>query len=305
LWRREVEALKPNFIILLGGKAVEAFFGDRSQPITSDLSIGRWSRTCVPDVKTNAWIISLYHPAYIKRNPDFESKFRLDLKWGLDQLKREPPTFLDWREFVIKVTTFDELMDLFADILNFKPPIIIDYETSSLRPYIKGHHIWSMSVYPLFDEEENDEIIKQGNPYSYSFPYSYPNHWTAQEFERITIGWKRILADPEIFKIAQSIQFEEIWNRRIFKQPAQGWIHDTMVCSHLINEHRKFTSLDFQVFINWGYEYGENITPFKSDDENGFNHMHEIPRPQLLEYGGLDGLFEGMLYQKQVEIIGG
>lgn len=299
-WKQEIKDLKPRFIILFGAKAVEAFFNDHSPPITSDLSIGRWYKTCIPDKQTMAWVISLYHPSYAVRNPDFEVKFKQDLAWALNQLKRELPTFPDWKEFVVKITNYNDLISLFQDILKFKPPTVIDYETSGIRPYAKGHHIWSASIYPMFNEED----IEGGNLYSYAFPLSYPNHWNTNQLVQIENEFKKILADPKILKIAQSIRFEEIWSRRILKQPVQGWIHDTMICSHVIYEHRKFTGLDFQVFINWGYEYGEEIASFKNLTETGFTRMHEIPLHKLLEYNGLDSLFEGMLYQKQMETIG-
>jgi uracil-DNA glycosylase family 4 len=290
-WRTDITDKKPKFIFLFGGKAVEAFYGDRGHSITSDLSIGRWVRTCVPDVKTEAWIVSLYHPSFAIRTPDAKVRFKKDVKWGLEQLDRKPPEFPDWKKQVAIITRFDDLWKLFQRIEAHRLPIVIDYETSGLRPYKSGHHVWSASIY--------------FNRKAYSFPYSYPNHWTADQFEKIEGCFKKILADPEVPKIAQSIQMEDSWSRRVIGQPVIGWLHDTMVCSHVINEHRKFTGLDFQTFINWGYEYGENIAPFKNLDETtGFNRMHEVPLLELLEYNGLDSLFAGMLFERQVRIIG-
>jgi DNA polymerase len=291
-WRKDIADKKPKFIFLLGAKAVESFYSDRGHSITSDLSIGRWNKTCVPDVKTGTWVVSLYHPSFAVRTPDFKVRFKKDLKWALEKLKDPSPGFPDWKRDVIPIISFDPLWDLFNKVVAAKLPIVIDYEASGLRPYNAGHHVWSTAIH--------------FNHKAYAFPYSYPNHWREDQFKEIEGFWKKILADPDVPKIAQYIQFEECWNRRVIGQPAQGWLHDTMVCSHIINEHRKFTGLDFQVFINWGYEYGENITPFKTYDEaTGFNRMHEVPLPELLEYNGLDALFTGMLMQKQVEIING
>lgn len=290
LWKGEVEGLKPQSILLLGAKAIEAYFGDCSHPISSDLSMGRWAGQCIPDSHTGAWVICLYHPSFAVRTPDFLPRFKRDLKWGLEQLEREPPKFIDWTKKIIPITKFELVIELFKNILKRKPSIVIDYETSGIRPYKPGHHIWSIGVYLIGDE------------IAYAFPYSYPNHWTEKQFKDIEHLFISILVDEEIPKIAQSIQFEESWSRRVIGVPVQGWLHDTMVCSHILNEHRKFTGLDFQVFINFGYEYGEEITPYKNVVVGtDFNRIHEVPLKDLLLYNGLDALFEGMLYQKQVE----
>lgn len=290
LWRKDIATLKPKYIFLLGAKAIEAFFQYRSHPISSDLSMGRWASQCIPDSVTGAWVICLYHPSFAVRNPDFENKFDIDLEWGLRQLERKPPEFPDWTKNVLPVTKFELVMGLLEDILETDTPIVIDYETSGIRPYAPGHHIWSIGIYLI------------GDDCAYSFPYQYPNHWKIEQLADINGAWCDILQHPNIPKIAQSIQMEESWGRRIVGAKTLGWLHDTMVCSHVLNEHRKITSLDFQVFVNWGYEYGEEITPFKkARNEEGFNRMHEVPLLKLLEYNGLDTLFTGMLEQKQVE----
>jgi len=296
-WRKNVEEINPRIIFLFGAKAVEAFFMGRSHPITSDLSIGRWNRQCIPDVQTGAWIIPLYHPSFAVRNVDFKPKFKQGLKWGLEQLKRESPEFMDWKKFCKPLTDFKEVIYFLRSILERQSEIeiAIDYETSGLRPYKQGHHIWTIGVSLIELEWPN---------YGYSFPYSYPNHWSDKQFDSIESLWKSILSEPKIPKVAQNIQMEESWGRRIVGVETQNWIHDTMICSHIINEHRKFTGLDFQVFINWGYEYGDDISPFKKPNEDGFNRMHEVPLKQLLEYNTSDALFTGMLYERQVEIIG-
>lgn len=291
LWRKEMDTLKPKFIFLLGAKAVEIFYGNQTFPITSDLSIGRWARTCVPHPKIGAWVISLYHPSFFVRSPEHKPRFIRDLEWGIQQLKREPPQDIDWKERTIQVVKHELVVELLQNFAKNNTPIAIDYETSGLRPYKEGHHIWSIGIYRI------------GDTHSYAFPYSYPNHWSEEEFKKIESLMQKILSNPMIPKIAQAIQMEEAWSRRIIGTPVQGWVHDTMICSHIINEHRKFTSLDFQVFINWGFEYGEDMTLSKKADVSGFNHMHKVPLKSLLQYNALDSLFTGLLHLRQKEII--
>ncbi len=290
-WRKDIETLNPSFIFLLGATAVEAFFQHHSHPISSDLSMGRWSGQCIPDRGTCAWVICLYHPSFAVRNPDFEPKFKRDLGWGLEQLKRVPPDFPNWSEMVIPIIKYELVLELLENVLKRKTPTVIDYETSGIRAYEPGHHIWSAGISMVEDN------------LAYAFPYSYPGHWGNLQLKQIERLFKRILLDGDIPKIAQSIQMEESWSRRVIGVPVQGWLHDTMVCSHIINEHRKITSLDFQVFINFGYEYGMITTPYKKATETGFNRMHEVPLSQLLEYNALDALFCGKLFLKQKEVL--
>jgi uracil-DNA glycosylase family 4 len=292
-WRKVVAELKPQFIILMGAKAVEAFYMYRSHPIAKDLSMGRWNRTCVPDVQTGAWVISIPHPSMINYNPDYLEKYRGDVGWALEQLNREPPIFEDWTKRVICITNYDSLINLLNSIARGFGPMAIDYETSGTRPYKPGHHIWSISVAAIIE-----------GPGVWSFPYSYPGHWSKGQFKSINTLWKQILTKPDLVKIGQNIQMEEAWSRRVIGVPVANWTWDTMVAAHVLNEHRKVTSLDFQVFVNFGYEYGAEIEPYKTTVKGTlFNRMHEVPLAKLLEYNGQDALFTALLSEKQSTMV--
>jgi DNA polymerase-1 len=179
-------------------------------------------------------------------------------------------------------------MSLFKRIKEQKKAMAFDYETSGLRPFYPGHIIVSASV-AMWGEDE-----------AYSWPYSYPGSWDSKQLEAIRVGWGEILADPHIPKIAQNIQMERPWSKLIIGVDPQGWCLDTMVCSHVIDERPAFTGLDFQVFINWGYEYGEEISKYKSTvPGTKFNTMHKCPLNLLLPYGGLDAYFTIRLAEKQ------
>jgi DNA polymerase-1 len=144
-----------------------------------------------------------------------------------------------------------------------------------------------------------------GEDEAYSWPYSYPGSWDSRQLEAIKVAWGEILADPEIVKIAQNIQMEKPWSKLIIGVEPQGWCLDTMVCSHVIDERPGFTGLDFQVFINWGYEYGGDVAKYKTAAPGSkFNTMHKCPINQLLLYGGLDAYFTIRLAEKQWDFLG-
>jgi len=282
-WRHTISELRPEFIFLLGGEAVKAFFMNRSQPITKNLTITRWRRLCIPDPITQAWVIPMFHPSFAKHSPDAEPLVKGDLVYGLNCMKPgnrlQPPEFHHWEKFVEPVVNFSEIMRRLHCIVTKKPGIVIDYETNRKRPYQEGSQIFTIGI------AESDQEK------TWAFPYKYPGYWNREQLEAITYSWIAILEDPNILKTAQSIQMEESWSRIIFGIEVQGWDLDTMVCSHIKDERDGFTGLDFQVFINWGYEYGQDIAPFKKEVSNGFNLMHQVPLNKLLIYNGQDTFF--------------
>lgn len=289
LWRSQLATIDPSFIFLLGQKAVESFFMYYSRPIKKNLSINRWRKLCIPDPITKAWVIPLYHPSFVVRNPDAETIFKLDLKWGLSQLNREKSEFPNYKERIIQLTNFDDLMGFLKSLKERKTPFSFDYETSGLKPYFPGHSIWSMAVSLL------------GEQLGYSWPYSYPNHWDNVHIEQIRCIWADIMSDSEIHKSGHNIQMEHPWTIHIIGTEPQGWIWDTMVRAHVEDERTEYTSLDFQTFINWGYEYGSNIAKFKKAVPNThFNTIHKAPLSELLEYNGLDAFFQARLAEKQM-----
>ncbi len=290
-WRDNLRKVRPRVIFLMGGKAVEIFFHNRSRPITEDLTIGRFRRLCIPDPETKTWVISLYHPSFSVRNPDTHPIFLDDLKWALEKSKTltQRPEFPNWEEKVRPVTDFETLNQILVDLNKATVPISFDYETSGIRPYREGHKIWSIA------------FSAQGSGSSIAFPYQYPGAWKNSELETIAYNWAQFLYNKKIKKVAQNLQFEEKWNRRVLGVKTEGWFWDTMNTAHVVDERPKFTSLDFQVFINWGYEYGQEITKFKNSLDGEFNQMHQVPLHQLLVYNGLDALFTSKLQARQFD----
>lgn len=289
-WRAAIQQFQPKHILLFGAKAVEAFFMNRSQPISTNLSIGRWRKLCVPDIQTKAWIIPLYHPSFVIRNQDADSLFKLDLKWAMEQIASGLPDIeeIDYSKKVVCLHNVDEILNVLKMIKEQKPTIAFDYETTGLRPYFPGHAIVSQAV-SIYGEDT-----------AYAWPYSYPGAWQSEQLNAITTAWRGVLSDPDILKVAQNIQMEHPWSKIIIGEEPKGWYWDTMVCSHVIDERAGFTGLDFQVFLNWGYEYGDEVSKYKKAlPGSKFNNMMKCPLNQLLPYNGLDAYFTMRLAEKQ------
>jgi DNA polymerase-1 len=112
------------------------------------------------------------------------------------------------------------------------------------------------------------------------------------------------LTNRNIKKVGQNIKYEDRWTRTILGYQIRGWEWDTQTASHILDNRKGITGLDFQVYVNFGViGYGEKIEKYKESDKNnksnGFNRMKEAPLNELLEYQGKDALFTEMLYKKQ------
>jgi len=281
---KAIEELKPEMIWLLGGAAVESFY----QGIYSNLEINTWRKLCIPDSRSGAWIIPLFHPSYLLRNEgnrNLESTFERDLKWAVSCIGKEKPEFIDFGKQVTCLYTLSEVLYALEVIERKEDPITFDYEATSLKPYGEGNKIWSIAVN------------------GYSFPYDYP-HWKWKERLRIQHTWIRLLKDEKILKIAHNLKFEDQWSRAIFDIPeVKGWHWCTMNAAHIIDARKYYTSLNFQGLINFGVlPYDQDVKKhIKSGSK--FNTLDQVPLEKLLLYGGIDERITSALWAKQEKFL--
>jgi DNA polymerase I len=271
-----IKLLKPKFIWLLGGAAVESFFMDRF----SDLSINLWRRRLIPDYKHNCFVIPLYHPSYIMRNQDekLDLIFRNDLKWALSCLNEELPEPLSLSKGVVVLLEKSSIINTLKNILDKKSPVVFDYETSSVNSFLPDPKIWSIGV--------------NGNSFGLDHPDAkYP----IIEIEDL---WRKILVDEDIKKIAHNLKFEDAWSRARFKVIPKGWIHDTMVTQHVIEYRTTSKSLKFQSFVKWGVgDYEANTKSYLTN--NIRNTLDQMSLPELLKYNAVDSLLTRKLWKCQ------
>jgi len=259
-----IRKLKPKFIWLLGGSAVESFYMD----LQFDCSISLWRKRCIPDYECQAYVIPLYHPAYVLHNREasLEQVFRDDVKWAISCLPRSKPSFPDYRKQV-RIVSDDELSAALENLLSRKLPLSIDYETSGLNPYkIPDPTIFTIAISDGVD--------------SYSFALT----------EKTRAIFEKVLVDKNVHKVAHNVKFEEKWTRVVFGVKTKGWVWDTMIAQHVLDGRSKSTGLKFQVFVRYGEKgYGKEVDVSKLT----------MTSPALLLYNGLDALFTGKLYLDQ------
>ena len=286
-----IEKYKPKFIWIMGTTALKSFYGG----IFSDCTISRWRNLCIPDPKTGAWILPLFHPSYIVRNEtdlNLTSTYERDLKFAVSCLRKTPPTFTDYAEEVEIITDYDYLCSRLKE-LSLARTLAFDYETTSLLPFDEEQRIWSISASAMNLETLTVETI--------SFPFSYP-HWTDEEREVISAYWEALLLNPKIKKVAHNMKFEDVWTREIFGiDEIANWEWCSMNVAHILDSRKSFTGLKFQAYINFGvYPYDGDVKKFiKPAEGSRINRLDEVPLEKLLLYGGIDARLTLDLYELQ------
>ena len=288
---KTVKDNKPKFIFLLGGSAIESFFGGSF----SDVSPTRWRNTCIPDHKNNVWILPMFHPSYALRNEDnplIMSQYIRDLEFALNCIKTKGPVNeypVPDMDCVTVMTNFDTICDSLENLIDNPPEILaFDYETTGLKPYRNGHKIVSVSFCSELDK-------------AYSFPLQH-KFWDKTPLQRVHLErlWGQVLKNDSK-KVAQGMKFEDVWSRIALGKNVYNWFWCTEITAHILDNRSKFAGLKFQSFINWGVpNYSKEIKPFlETTDERGFNRVEQAPLNKLLLYGGQDSLLTYWLFKKQ------
>ena len=279
-----IRTAKPNLIVLLGSAAVESIIGSRWK---KDLGgIGKWHGWRIPDREFNAWICPVYHPSFVQRAEEGATKtiWKTDLKTALSYYWTELPSVVNERTCVVLTSDLKFLEN---------PPnlVAIDYETTGLKPHSEGHQIVCAAI-----------AVSETVAYSFLLPD-----------EQARKPLIKLLANPRIKKMAHNIKFEEAWSVARLGQSVKNWHWDSMQAAHLLDNRPDITGLKFQTYVNFGEpDYDSEVEPYiktKNKDGNAKNRIMELVatakgRARLLEYCGLDALFEYRLAKRQMEAIG-
>jgi len=291
-----IEELKPKFIWLVGGCAIEFMYGG----LFDSLSVDVWRGLCIPDRKLNAWIIPQFHPSNIFRKEDkkdynFLSQYDRDLKFAVQCLHKKPVSemgFIDEKTKIRIITSYLEIVELLESIKSNPPRgIYIDFETTGKRPYRRGNKILTIAISP-YDSE-----------YTFTFPYEYRGLFTVDETEKIRSLLVNILENPNIEKSAHNIKFEHEWSCVCLGCNQVNWGFDTIIAAHILDNRRYFTNLNMQAYVNFGIRpYDVDVKQYKHDSgKSKFNRMEEVPLEKLLLYNGLDAHIGRALMYKQID----
>lgn len=282
-----IEEYKPHLIILLGGAAVYSILGVYWRH-DSVFNITRWRGWQIPDRNLQAWICPTFHPSYIERsktNKDVSSVesviWENDLKQSFKLIETELPTLQEPTiEFIEDLTVLNNIQS---------DKIVIDFETSGLKPYEDGHRI---------------ECVAVADSPHHAYAFFLP------KIQSQRIPFLNLLSNEKIKKIAHNMKFEHLWAKERLRVKIEGWYWDTMLMSHVLDNRPHITGLKFQTYIRFGVaDYSSEVEKYlsSSNDERGANSFNNITRltvteegrRTLLKYCALDVIYTFRLYEFQ------
>ena len=278
-----IKDTKPSKIFLMGNVALESFYGGRTREMSS---IGKIHGLKLWDSIHNAWVFPLWHPSYIERSKKDEllvAEWERCLKRAVEA--DGAPLEKEWNS-IIKLLHFDTAIDALKNCLLNDTVIAIDFETTGLDIYKKGHSTASFA----WANEHN----------SWSVPVEHP-YWNTTQQQQIKKLIGKILRKPKLRKIVHSIAFEYQWTKHQFGVEPNNFFWDTQLATHVLDNRQGIARLKFQAFMRWGIgEYDKEADQYiKTDPKTGFNNMLKMPVDALLEYNACDTLYTYELYKEQ------
>lgn len=289
---RAIQERQPALVLALGQSALTSLYGHRfrsGDDEDSGVSIAKTRGLVWPDRELGCWVSSTYHPSYINRM-DFDPVVKVvwlqDLEKPLRKVEENPPLPPDPLPYAKPLTDRGEIAAFLERIIQRRPFIAFDYETSGLKPYAKGHRAYSVGI-----------AVSRTTSRAFVIPYDDPE---------IRGRWWAILKTPEIHKTAHNVQFEAVWSRASFGVWPEGWMGDTRLVTHLEDCRRGVSGLKWQGFVRYGvigYEdaCGRFLRPSSADSaqygENAHNRVDKALVLDLLKYNAVDALLTRWIWE--------
>lgn len=285
---RAIRELQPTVIVLLGGSAVAGALGADWREDTGP--IGRWVGWRVPHQGFNAWVCPTWHPSTLIREEDpvldrqFQAHLRAAVRYNECPWPAGRP---GWTNDVQHILDPDKAAKRLRQIAQrTEGAVAWDYETNMLKPDDERARVVSCAV--AWGRKEPEECI------------AYP--WAGAA----VAATGELLRAP-IKKIASNLKFEDRWTRAVFGHRVRGWVWDTMLAAHVLDNRPGITSVKFQAFVRLGVPVWNNkIEPFlKTKGDETVNRIYrEIDIKDLLTYNGLDALLEFRVAVDQIRELG-
>lgn len=278
-----IEKYKPKVIIAFGSTALYSLIGHRWKKDFGQFT--KWRGWTIPDQDFQSWICPVYNPNFINNDKDDVAKviWKQDLERALKKISIPFPK--------LKEPHIEIIEDL--SILSTIPkgtPIVIDFETTGIKPHDFGHQIVCVGIADSPD---------------HCYVFMTPKSRKARQ------PMIDLFANPDIPKWGQNIKYEEVWSTTIFRQPIINWQWDTMLASHILDNRAGVTGLKFQTYVQFGViDYSSEIDSYFTSPKGG-NEKNKIldilykPDGQqtLLRYCGYDTIYEYRLALLQKQII--
>ena len=275
---------KPQVIILLGTIVVNSLIGHRWRRKIG--SISKWRGWTIPDQDYKAWICPTFHPSYVEQVTKREviNIWKNDLKKAISCVSMRLPKFKKPKIHYL------ENLKLLSNIPN-GAFTAFDYECTGLKPHQKGHKIVCAAI--AYDDT---------NVYTFMMP----------EKKKKCALFIEYLQNYRIDKVAANLKYEDNWSNVILGTDVKGWVWDTMLAAHGLDNRSGVTGLKFQVYVMLGVvDYDSEVGPYLKSKTKGANSMNRLleftktaeGRKAVLKYCAWDSYCERKIAIQQRELI--
>jgi uracil-DNA glycosylase family 4 len=279
---------KPKIILILGVDALTSFIGHRWKKSLG--GINKWRGWSIPDQDYKTWVCPAFHPDYVlsMKLPEVTVTWEQDLEQAFRSYQSEGDHFpLYEKPNIHYIDDLEVLNTIDSEMVAF------DYEDTGLKPQAAGHRIVCASV-----------ALDHNNVCTFLMPKK----------KRLREPFLKLLKNRKIKKIAANLKHEDHWSKIRLKTEVKGWVFDTMLAAHILDNRAGITSLKFQAYVQLGIiNYDEEIAPYlkpthsvkKENGGNAINQIHKlIDQPDgvkdLLKYCALDSIYEYRIAQIQM-----
>lgn len=275
-----LQELKPKVIITLGEAGLRSVL-----PLAWRDEVGvftRWPGWRIPSQALNAWICPTYHPSYLfkAREETVALFFDRHLRAATEIEEAPYPSGPPNLEKQVDIILDDEdAARMVRKIIARGGLTAFDYEATCIKP--DGPRARLLSAAICWEGRKTIAFL-----------------WRP----RVAEAMVEYVTSP-MPKIAANMKYEDRWTRIHLGTPVRGWVWDTMLNAHLLDNRPQITGLKFQSFVLLGQpDYNSHIEPYmKSAGSNLPNQLHKLEAKPLLLYNGLDAVLEYWVAIKQME----
>lgn len=290
---KQILTLKPKLVILLGNAPLVTVIGEDF----SDRDWEVWRGTAFWDEKYETTFFSTMHPKFCTEKLTDKARrnlFSRDIAAAVNSLSKCHRKDTNQEQYVEPVYDLKQLKDVLTRKITNGSTILIDLETSGLKPYRNGHFIASVG-------------IATSSKKAYTFPYKFNSFWRESQLNEIRSMLLSIMRNKSILKVSHNTKFEDSWLSHDLNVAGLSWAWCTMLTTHVMDSRTSYTGLKLQSFLNFGKRpYDKHLKHLLESDEGGeFNKVHKVPIKELLMYNGLDVIYGYMLLELQKSKLAG
>lgn len=292
----QINRFNPRVIVPMGNNAIKALLKFRVGGRLSGIKYAQYIGHSIPDQEWEININPTYSIDHIYETEDYHGnydkvtimKFKQHLKKAFI-IAGSPFYKHNYNKDILIYFEKKQIINLLKKVLNEWTLLILDYETTGIKPYADGHKIYTIGI--------SDGQLGHAFPFLHDSP-------------RFRTLWKMILESPKIKKVAHNAKYEHIWSIVRADAHIQNFHWCTMICEH-IQHNKSVVGAKFLYYVYLGVMNMDNevdyyLKPTEEDEKKyGGNAINKIdiiwkkdPR-SVLQYQGEDALYTAKLYELQ------